>query len=174
MRYTIISAVLIGTVMTSALARDKDEPQPAPKVFQDVVDCKKIAEPDKRLACYDANVAKLETAQQSNELRVVDKAQIKEAKRGLFGLSLPSIKIFGGGDDDEVTTITSKVTSVSRGEDGWIVEIEDGALWMQTDGVPLGRSPKVGDAIEIKKAALGSYKAKVANGVSFKAKRINR
>ena len=173
MRYLIISALLVGTIGTAAAARDKDKPQPVPQIFQDLVDCKTIAEPEKRLACYDEKVGLVSAAQQANELQVVDKAQIKEAKRGLFGLSLPDIKIFGDGDD-EISTITSKVASVSQGADGWVLEIEDGATWVQTDGVPLGRTPKVGDAIEIKKGALGSFKARIANGVSFKTKRINR
>lgn len=173
MRKTIISAMLIGIVTSAAIARDKDKLQPVPQIFQDLVDCKVIAEPEQRLACYDERVTRVADAQKANELQVVDKAQIKEAKRGLFGLSLPDIKIFGG-NDDEISNITSKVISVSQGADGWVLEIEDGATWVQTDGVPLGRTPKVGDAIEIKKGVLGSFKARVANGVSFKAKRINR
>ncbi len=170
---------LLGTVglMASGVAHaKKDElPKEAPKIFQDVVDCKKIADSAQRLACYDTSVAKLESAQAASEVYVVDKEQVKESRKGLFGFSLPKIKIFGSGDDDknEIKEIDAVVAKMRQSQNGWVFTLEDGAIWRQTDGIYIGTNPKIGSKIHIKKAALGSYMGKVENGVSFRIARVN-
>jgi hypothetical protein len=176
MRKTALLLATIGLFLSAvAFAKKDDLPKEAPKIFQDVVDCKKIADSAQRLACYDTSVAKLESAQSANEVYVVDKEQVKESRKGLFGFSLPKIKIFGSGDDDknEIKEIDAVVAKMRQDQNGWVFTLEDGAIWRQTDGIYIGMNPKVGNKIHIKKAAFGSYMGKVENGVSFRIARVN-
>ncbi len=176
------SLVLLGvgalSITSIALAADDKEAQltKPPAIYTDLVACKSITNPEQRLACYDEKVSALETAQTNKQVVIADREQVKEARRGLFGLSLPRIKLFGGGDDEgtDINQIESTITSVRSLRGGkMIFTLEDGATWQQTE-VRTMRRPREGDPIVIKKASLGSYTARVRGGRSFKIKRIVR
>ncbi|WP_109354180.1 hypothetical protein [Sphingorhabdus sp. EL138] len=146
-----------------------------PAIYTELISCKNIVDAEQRLACFDAKVAALETAQSNNELVIADREQVREARRGLFGLSLPRIKLFGGGDkkSETVNQIESKIVSARQLRDGkWLMKLEDGALWRQTEVKSTMRSPKAGDTIVVKRGALGSFVAKVNGGRPVKVKRI--
>lgn len=157
-------------------------PAPAP-IVEAVIACRDIADATARLACFDSSVAKLGSSQTSGDLVVVDREQIKQARRSLFGLTLPQLSLFGprgGGKpggapaDSELQQIVGTVRAVSQNaEGGWIVVLEDGARWEQTDSTSLGRFPKVGSTVLIKKAAFSSYKMQIDHGVFIQARRLN-
>jgi hypothetical protein len=173
---TVSIVICVGILAALPLAaKEKDADPAAPKIFRDVVDCRKIAADTERLACYDQHVASLETAQQKKELYVADKEEVETSRRKLFGLTLPRIRIFGGDNeaDSEIDEIETTITTARSGSQGHTFILEDGAVWVQADSQYIGVNPKAGNKIKIKKAALGSYMAKVENGRSFRIKRIN-
>src|SRR5688500_4143501 len=86
---------ILGLALAAPASAQNMPKTSTPKIFEDVVQCRAIADAAARLACYDRGVAALQTAQQSNELYVADKQAMKEARRGLFGFSIPKLKIFG-------------------------------------------------------------------------------
>ncbi len=161
-----ILAVAGLSLMTATPVAAKDDAsaiagQP-PAVFQAVLDCKGIADPSSRLACFDKAVEALNAAKAANDLVVTDRATVREAKKGLFGLTVPSLKLFGGGKDEDVTEIESKISAIRLAGDGFpIFTLEDGARWKQTDG--RNTFPKPGQIMRIRKAALGSYVASINN-----------
>lgn len=166
------------TLAATALAADDKEERLTrpPAIYTELVACKNISDSQQRLSCYDEKVAALETAQTSKQVVIADREQVKEARRGLFGLSLPRIKLFGGGKDEgaNINQIESTITSVRQLRGGkLILSLEDGATWQQTE-VRTMRRPRKGDPIVIKRASLGSFTAKVKGGRSFKVKRIVR
>lgn len=171
------AAALTGMMLmsTAALAAEKT-PQSRSAMLTRLVDCKSIAQPNERLACYDREVAALDAAESSKQIMVVDKEQVRKTRRSLFGLELPDLGIFGGGDKsddaDEVSKIEAKVKSASRNPYGqWSFELEDGARWVQTDDHVLAIEPKAGDTILIKRAAFGSYMANVNGQRTFRIQR---
>jgi hypothetical protein len=170
--------LILALIPAAALAKDKKAGDPPPAVFQAVIDCRGIADSGARLACYDAKVATLADAQKSDDLFVASKAQVREARRGLFGLSLPRITIFGGDDDDpedklQIKEIDAVLSAVGGGTGRWVLTLDDGATWIQTDGAFI-KTPKPGAKVHIKRGALGSYMANVNGGLGFKVKRENR
>ena len=118
----------------------------------------------------------MQTAQSSNQVVIADREQVREARRGLFGLTLPRIKLFDGDGDegDEISEIDGVVQSARKLRSGkWLVRLEDGAVWQQTEPPRSSqRDPKAGDSIVIKRAALGSYMAKINDGRGFKVMRV--
>lgn len=174
-----ISALLCASIAYSApaLAADKDKAvSTPPAIYTDLVACKNIAAAEQRLACFDEKVAALESAQANNQVVIADREQVREARRGLFGLSLPRIRLFeGDGDEgDQVDQIEGKIASARTSRGGkWIIKLEDGAVWQQTDSPrSTSRKPKAGDSIAIKRGSLGSFIANVNGGRKFKVKRI--
>ena len=147
---------------------------PAPKIFSDVVQCRTIADAAQRLACFDQSVGALASAQQNHDLYVADKDAMREARRGLFGFSVPKLRIFGDDDmEKDVDQIESTVSRVAEAQRGLIFTLKDGARWAQTDGAYMDR-PKPGAAIKIKRASLGSFFCAVDGHVGFRCERLNQ
>jgi len=175
-RRTILTkTIIVGIALTTAAAAQaQDERLKRPKIFDEVVECRSIQDDAARLACYDDKVAVLDTAQKEDKLIVADKEDVQEAKRGLFGLRLPKIKIFTGSEDDEVNEIASTIKSVKKfGYDKWIFTLEDGARWRQKEERKFARPPRPGQSIVVKKAAFGSFRAKINGKITIRVERIN-
>ena len=174
MKQTATGLMLAGLsvallVAPPSAAKDQGKAPASPAVYQAVVDCKAIADSGPRLACFDRTVGEMAAATTSKDLVVLDRAAMRETRKGLFGFSLPQLKLFGGGDGDtderdQVKEIESTITGIRSASDGFpIFAIADGARWKQTEGRNL--FAKVGDKIKIKRAALGGYMAAI-NGRS--------
>lgn len=161
----LLFAIPILLLTTPAMAQERS------KRLDAVVDCRKIADPGERLNCYDKAVADLDTAEKSREVVVVDREQVTEARRSVFGLKLPKIRLFGGGD--EVDQVESVVTSVGRNRNGQLVfTIQDGARWEQTDNHNV-IGVRVGTRVTLRRGALGTFFAKFQGSTSAKVARIN-
>lgn len=177
MKAAYLLVCLIATA-SMAMAKENDKRLPRAEAFQKVIDCRTIPDGGQRLACYDAQVARLDEAETRAEVVIVDQAEVKKARRGLFGLSLPDLgSIFGGRDgnegEDEVNEIVTTIDSArDTGYGNWLITLEDGAKWQQIGGT-LTFPPKHGQPIRIRKAALGSYFVNVNKQPAIRAKRVN-
>lgn len=167
-----VSVAVIGLVVAAPASAQEMPKTSTPKLFEEVVNCRAIQDSAQRLACYDRGVAALDTAQKSNELYVADKAAMKEARRGLFGFSLPKMKIFGDEDLGDLDELETTIASVSDGQRGYVFTLPDGARWMQTDKRYMDK-PKVGAKIKIEKAMMGSYMASINNKPGVRVERLN-
>ncbi|MFM5931070.1 MAG: hypothetical protein ACKOPQ_09200 [Novosphingobium sp.] len=160
-RIALICAVF-SLAATSVAAKDKDQDisTAPPPAYKAVLDCRAQSDSAARLACFDKAVGAMAAASDKKDLVVIDRATIRETKRGLFGISLPKIKIFGGNDDEEVNQIESTLTAAYSSNDGMsIFVLANGSRWKQTDG--RYTYPKAGQKIVVKRAALGSFMANV-------------
>ncbi len=172
-RFVLAGALVICALPAAASAQTAPREGP-PAAFARAVQCRTIADPTERLACYDREVAALEQAEQTNEIRVVDRQQVRRSRRSLFGLDLPDLDIFGGDDEDAVTEINSTIRSVSQTALGkWIFELEDGARWVQTDSRNIVPNPRAGHSIRIRRGSLGSFLANVNNRTAVTVRRQN-
>jgi hypothetical protein len=135
---------------------------------QRLLDCRSTAEVPARAACYDQAVGEFGRLLASGEI-VVDKERIAAVKRQAFGFSLPSLSLFERDDKPaQLEEITAVATRAYRQGDGrWAVELEDGAVWAQTD-----RDPHAGSKVQINKAALSSFCMKIDGQRALRARRI--
>lgn len=134
--------------------------------------CQAIEAAEARLACYDREVAVVVAASESGEIQVVDKEDIRETRRGLFGFSLPKTGIFGGGDDEDDEVMTSQITSVRAiGREDYEITIAEGSVWQIKDP-PRRFKPRVGDEVELEKAAMGSFWVRLNGQNGVKGRRI--
>lgn len=175
-RLKCVAGLLIMLGATSAAApRDAARPQ----IFDRMVACRAVADPTARLACYDAEVAAVDAAEKSNELVVVDRDQVRKARRSLFGLSLPKLAIFSRGKDGEDEDDPKQIDSVIRSayssgaSNRSTMILEDGAKWVQIDSRSLSRTPRPGMKIRIRRAALGSYVANIDDQTAIRVHREN-
>lgn len=173
------TATMVAGFGSSAGAQEIDRRKTLaepPAIYTELVACRNIAAAAERLACFDEKVTALQTAQSTNQVVIADREQVREARRGLFGLTLPRIKLFGGEEDegDDIASVDGVIKSARTIRTGkWLIELEDGAIWQQTEPPrSTMRRPRAGDSITIERAALGSYLAKVNDGRGFKVKRL--
>lgn len=147
---------------------------PRPEALDRVVQCRAIAHAAERLACFDREVAAMDAAVVAGELVAMDRQQVRRTRRSLFGLSLPSLGIFGDdSDQEEAFRIESRVRAASRNADGkWVLTLEDSARWVQTEGRGPSRDPRPGQPIRIRRASFGSYFANVNDQVAIRVRRI--
>lgn len=169
--FAIAGFALLAAASWPARAQDDKAPPAPPAVFQSVLDCEKEREPQARLACFDRAVGALSAAHRDREVAVVDRNSMREARRGIFGLSLPRLKLFDNDESEAVTAIDSTIAGVRMANDGMpIFILADGARWKQTEGRNV--FPKVGHPIHISRGALGSYVANVNKQPGVRVVRI--
>jgi hypothetical protein len=173
MRYGFMAAALI--LVAAAGAAKEAQPAPSrPETFEALVKCRAIAEDAARLRCFDQASAALEQAAARRDVVIIDRAQVRQTKRTLFGLELPRLPFFGGGDDkaEDVTQLDGIVASAFQNGNGrWVVRLEDGGTWAQTDDNPIAVWPKAGNKVVIKRAAMGSYMMRINGQPGVRAKR---
>lgn len=159
---------------SAALARPEQGPRTAGAVSA-VVACRAITDPTQRLACFDKTVGAMAQAESSGDLMTVDREQRRAVRRQAFGLNLPSLDIFSRGEKGEdVDRLEAKVTGARRGPDGkWIIVLEGGAMWRQTDDQELFKEPRPGSTAVVRKGVLGSFFMKIDGDTAFRAHRDN-
>ena len=176
--YLPLILLLIGAPAVAVAQPGREAPPARPQSFEAVVRCRAITDAAERLACFDQTVAALQSAQERRDLVVVDRQQVREGRRRLFGLALPRIPIFGGGDDDDqdedavrsLESTVSAVTTVGYGQ--YQVTLADGSVWVQTDNNTLAMSPRSGHRIVINRGALGSFMMRVNNQPGIRVRRV--
>lgn len=153
---------LLAAVAGPAFAKDAKASERA-AAFKAVTDCRSLSDPNARLACYDDAVAKLDQAESTGQVVVLDREAAKEVKRQAFGFTIPSISLFSKGEkEEEVDRLTDTLKSArERADHRWVFTLASGAVWRQIDTSQFVNDPKEGDSVEIKRAALGSYMLKV-------------
>ncbi len=177
-KHLLFASLLVGLPAAAALAQSGAPSRQRPELFEALVRCRAIADDAARLQCFDAAAAALQQAAERREVVVVDRAQVRESRRRLFGLALPRLPIFGGGDDDEeeadeITSLEGVVASASQNGNGqWIVRLEnEGGTWSQVDNNPLALRPRPGQPVVINRGALGSYMMRVNRQPGIRVRR---
>ena len=173
----MVKMALTGILLAASPALAREAPRTSP-LISEISACRAMTDADRRLACYDRAAARLDAAQQNREIVIIDREEVQKTKRTLFGLSLPRLDIFSGGkqeeDEEEIKEITAKIATASVGSDGnWLIRLEDGAKWHQTDGKMIASRPRPGSTVLIRRGALGSFIMRVDNQPGVKVRREN-
>lgn len=167
-RSFIVALALLGAASAADAQRRRSAEAPQrPEVLNQLTACRQVTPDAERLACYDRQVAALQAAEAAREIAVVDRQQIRRTRRSLFGLVLPDLGIFGGDSDEgedgaAVNEINSTILAVGSNNQGLMTyRLQDESVWVQIEG-RLGRMPRNGEPIRIRRGPLGSFIANVA------------
>ncbi|WP_156677731.1 hypothetical protein [Sphingomonas profundi] len=157
----IVAAGLLPAVMGQAAAAH-GETGSSDRVLRSLTECRALADVNAKVACFEKATAALEQAVRGKDVTIVDRQDIRKAKRSLFGFTLPKIDLFGGArDEDKADSFTEINTTVAgaRAAANGRVEIrladESGAVWQTTD--PMNFPPRAGAKIRIRRGTLGNY-----------------
>lgn len=174
MRRTL-SLIMLAALLGGAAGAGESPPAGA---LDTLLACRGIGEDAARLACFDRAASSLAAAQAGGSVVVVDRARVEAARRQAFGFSIPSLAdILPAARADAAETrvlkqVEAEVVAARLGRDGkWLLSLNDGSVWRQTDTESVLRPPRAGSRVVIKSAALGSYLLSVDGQRSVRARR---
>lgn len=171
-KFLLITAALAIAVGGSAAAR-KPVSSTTPANMQRLLACRAIQDGAQRLACFDRETAAVDQAIAKRDLVMIDKARATQAKRSLFGFSIPDFGGLFGGGDDEVKEIASTVVDFSHNAfTGWTIKLADGSTWVQTDDAQLGLPPSKGQKVVVRRGSFGAFYLRLNGQPGYKVKRI--
>jgi len=164
---------LAALVPASAPAKPKAQDARSNALIQALSACRGVSDEKARLDCYDQASARLAEAVDKKELVVMDRQEIRETRRSLFGFSVPNIPLFrgeAGGDDGKLETVIAGASRLEGGK--WQIRLEDGAIW-QTNETRLGLGdPKPGQKIVIQRGTLGNYFLRINGQRGIRGRRV--
>jgi hypothetical protein len=173
MRLGLVVIVGISAVLAMPVVARKAPATRTPASIQSLLACQSITDPGQRLSCFDKAAQGLSDAMTRRDVVVVDKMQATEAKRSLFGFSVPNFSALFGGGDEQVNQIESTVAAAfENGYEGWTIKLADGSTWQQTDGATVAVPPRRGDKVIVKRGTMGSYFLKLGSQPGIRAKRV--
>ncbi|MGQ2991025.1 MAG: hypothetical protein ACT6RD_09355 [Brevundimonas sp.] len=163
----------LGVVATAGVATAQTVPATRPEILDRVVACRQITTEAARLACYDEAVGTLDQAQRQGDVVVVDRNQVREARRQLFGFQMPSITLFDQGERPEsVDSIeTTLVRAGQYAEGKWVFTLADESVWRQIDSERVNFRNRPGEAVRVRRAAMGSYLMTIGSSRAVRVRR---
>ena len=150
---------------------------PGSQLINAVQACQQVKDDAARLACYDRSVSALTSASARGDVTVVDRQQMREARRSLFGFSVPKLPFFSSSKDKDVQdepkrVVTTVASFVSLGNGYVRVRIaEPESTWESTEPTDLF-DVHSGDKVTIEHGAIGSYWMEIGGNRAFHAHRV--
>ena len=184
MRGSVMAGCLVAVALTcpqgaTAQSRQIRPPKvaaPSSTMISSLERCRQITDAMQRLACYDLAAGALVQAAKAGQVRVVDRAQIQQARRSLFGFQMPKLSIFSGDSDDDkgARRLETTIKSVDQLNSGRfrIVLTEGNAIWETLESKLTMDDPRKGQKIVIVAGPLGSYFLQINGQVGIRGRRV--
>lgn len=170
----LAAAALATLVSASASAKPKAQDARSNALIQSLSACRGVADEKARLDCYDQASARLTEAVDKKELVVMDRQEIRETRRSLFGFSVPNIPLFrgeAGGDDGKLETTIAGAGRIEGGR--WQIRLEDGAVWQTSESRLNLSDPRPGQKIIIQRGTLGNYFLRIDGQRGIRGRRVS-
>lgn len=170
-------AIAIMMAAAAFAARPGPQPMPASQLVSAVQGCQQIREDAARLACFDRSVSALTAANARGDVTVMDRQQMREARRSLFGFSIPKLPFFSGSKDkevqDEPKRLETKLASFRDIGNGFFrfTVADPESTWETTEGSNMS-DPKPGAKVVIERGAMGSYFVEIGGNRAVRAHRV--
>lgn len=157
-----------------AFAQDAASATPSPDYIDALRQCQTITDDAARLACFDGAVGSIVTATEEGEVTVVDREDVRETRRSLFGFNVPEGAILGSGEDDEEETeLETTIASVRyTGRRQARITTAEGAVWEINNIPQRQRQIRSGDTVVFRKATLGYYFLRINGQRGVKGRRV--
>ena len=159
----IIRASALGTFIAAMAALPATAQRSAPvsthvAAFER---CQAITDAAQRLACFDGAAAALVGAARRGDATIVDRSEVRQVRRSLFGFAMPKLPFFRGDDtaSEAADFLETRITSARPiGYGRYRLTLADGgAVWETTETYSTLDPPRAGQPIRLKRGALGRY-----------------
>lgn len=174
--FGIAAALILVLASGLSLAAEPAYPSSA-GLIDGIRSCRSLASDSERAACYDSAASALIGAVDSGDVRLVDREQVRQSRRQLFGTSAPELDILksDGKDADDKTDLleTTIVSAVKTGLASWRFTTAEGAVW-EINNPPRNIAPiRLNDKVVFKRASLGFFFVRINGQTGVKGRRIS-
>ena len=172
----LLCKAFVGAAVLASVPAAAQTAGPEGDALAALASCRALADPARRLACFDSAAASLLKARESGEVQVVNRGEMREVRRNLFGFALPRLPFFKGDKSQEEADdkLETKVTSWRHlGYGKYRIVVEGGAVWETTEASEAVEPPAPGQPILIRKGALGSYVLRINNQRGLRGRRVS-
>ena len=103
----------------------------------------------------------------------MDRVQIGQARRQLFGFDLPAMpRVFGPEGTAEINSIETTLQGATQTSDShWVFRLADGGVWRQIDSERVRFQNRPGQPVRVRKASLGSFMLTVGDSRAVRVRR---
>lgn len=138
--------------------------------------CQSIPQNEARLSCFDLSMAAFDAASRSGEVAIIDRHQVEQTNRQLFGFQVPNLgQLFGVSNASfgpSINEIETTLVKAQRRSDGrWVFHLADGSVWNQTNNDRFAVRDREGDPVRIRRASLSSYLMTVGGSRGIRVQR---
>ena len=170
----IVAAMTVAALAAAgAPARPKPRDAGSNALIQALSACRAVADEKARLDCYDKASTRLAEAVEKRELVVLDRQEINQTRRSLFGFSVPNIPLFRGESGEQESKIETTIAGASSlGSGKWQIRLEDGAIWQTNESRLNLADPKPGQKIVIQRGTLGNYFLRINGQKGIRGRRV--
>lgn len=172
------AGILLVTLSGGALAQD-NLPDPSGQLLEKLKTCQAIEEPNERLACFDASVGEIVAASEAGEVRIIDREDVRQTRRALFGLSVPDVGVLKSDEDkteegkEARELLETTITSVRyRSARKIRFTTQEGAIWEINNAPRRLRTIEPGNSVIFKKASLGYFFIRIEGQLGVKGRRV--
>lgn len=168
----LMAAAALGMSLAATADAKKPPNADVPAQIQRLLACRSVTDNAARLACFDRETQAVAGAFSGGDIVALDREKVRSTRRTLFGFHVPTLgNVFGG---EELQQVEGVVADVGMNRDGgYLIALQDGAKWSQTDDRPIALEPQRGDKVTIKKGAFGNYFLSVGKQPGIKVERVN-
>lgn len=160
------------TLGASAVYAQDDDQGPSGDYLEGLKVCQQIGDDAERLACFDTAVGNMVTATETGDVQVIDREEVRETRRSLFGFRLPDLGIFGGDDDEAEELFTTTIVSSRRtGRSQMRFTTAEGAVW-ELNNVSGRLRINEGDTVVFKPATFGYFFVRINGRQGIKGRRV--
>lgn len=172
---TAISALCAGSALGAGSAVAQETP--LAKVYA----CAGIAGAQERLACFDAAVAGLKTAEAKGSVTVVTPEQKAAAAKQSFGFAdggaaaqkAQAAAVGAAPPSEQPDVVTVKIVEAVKARDNrHRFTLDNGQVWEQVETDKVSGLKPLPASAEIRKASLGSFMMKINDGRSIRVRRV--
>jgi hypothetical protein len=152
-----------------------------PCLAQTTTDCSTVADDGARLKCYDEQAARRKKAAAPIAATPPAVAPAAAAATptppqsaegpGDFGREARAVRKKKTDAPEELVARVKTVTTRPRG--AYLITLEDGQVWEETDHTSSSKPPDVGGTVTIKRGMLGSFFLSHQPGLAMRVKRID-
>lgn len=124
-------------------------------------ECAKITDNNKRLECYDNNVALISQSEAKNEIIALDTPKMNKIKSEAFGFKMPSLPKILAHKIEKPNSVkesqTLNVTHIGRNGGKPAIFTDNGQIWQISDEEEISTSGNPPWEVNIESASFGSY-----------------
>ncbi|WP_242186015.1 hypothetical protein [Sphingomonas sp. CARO-RG-8B-R24-01] len=152
--------------------------QPPSRFTVSLKQCASLPEGPARLTCYDREVVALLTAVTTQDVVLVDRADVRSAHRKSFGFDRSPARSTGKSANDlqdksDFIRLDTKITSgKSAGYGRWRFTVSEGSIWETLETNSGFDEPRPGASVTIERNTLGGYFAQIGRGRAVRTRRI--